>query len=268
MAVALASAIIDWRTPHASAQGFFEQLFGGDDAYYYGYRYGYRPRPAHARKALHGRPPARQVEKPATRVTPPEARAGDVVVETASGSRSYCVRECDGFFFPVGIYSGASDQASHQRACSRLCPGAKTSLFVLRPGSDKIEDAVAARGGASYSKLAAALRRKEPPAEPRECSCRAATPESPIRAIYRDPTLRRGDAIMTAHGMEIFHGGAHYPYTTSDFRSLAETRDLPQRTRRMLAALERGTRRGHSGEVRRAGRPLSEHRSQAGGDRR
>lgn len=177
------------------------------------------------------------------------------------------MRECDGYFFPVGNYSGGSDLASHQRTCGKLCPGAKTTLYLLRSGSDKIDDAVAARGGSLYSRLTASLQRRG--ASDRPCSCRAAdAPEGQKNTIYNDFTLRRGDAVMTPGGVAVFHGGSRYPYDARDFRSLAETRDLPRRTRKLLAVLERASRRGHGGEVRRAGRTPGEHRSQAGGDRR
>ena len=41
-------------------------------------------------------------------------------------------------------------------------------------------------------------------------------------SIYNDPTLRRGDSIMTAQGLRVFKGAAHFPYRASDFVSLAE----------------------------------------------
>lgn len=193
----------------------------------------------------------------------PDGRDGDVVFESANASRSYCVRECDGYFFPVGLYSGASDSASHQKTCSKLCPDAKTTLYVLRPGSDKIEDAAAARGGAPYSRLIASLRKDD--MANKGCSCRSTiSAEAPMRAIYQDFTLRRGDAVMTPQGMRIFQGGAHHPHTIGDFRPIAESRDLPEHTRRMLAALERASKHGHSSSERRA-KLLEERRSGAVG---
>lgn len=41
-------------------------------------------------------------------------------------------------------------------------------------------------------------------------------------SIYHDPTLRRGDSVMTAQGLRVFKGAGHFPYRASDFVSLAE----------------------------------------------
>lgn len=249
--------------PKAVAQDFFQQLFGGGQDYrYQDYRYRARPSYAPERWSRHRWRAARPADRHGGGRTP-SGQERAVFSESASGSRSYCVRECDGYFFPVGVYSSASDTASHQRTCNKLCPGAKTTLYVMRSGSDKIEDAVAARGGTLYTRLISTLQRRGD--TDKECSCHASgAAETPASAIYHDFTLRRGDAVMTPHGMEVFHGGAHYPYTTSDFRSLAETRDLPERTRRMLATLERASKHGRGGNERRA-KLLGEHRSQSGG---
>lgn len=252
----------------AEAQDFFEQLFG------WGQDHRYRSGASHAPRRYERR--HIRTSHPATdrwgfsrrgdgavRRAAPDGRDSDVIFESASASRSYCVRECDGYFFPVGLYAGASDSASHQKTCNKLCPGAKTALYVLRPGSDKIEDAAAARGGALYSRLVAALRDRE--GAGKTCSCRSASSsEAPMRAIYQDFTLRRGDAVMTPHGMQVFHGGPHYPHTIGDFRPIAESRDVPERTRRLLAALERASKHARGAGERRA-KLFEEHRSQSGG---
>lgn len=245
-------------------QDLLEQLFGGFQEQQF------RPRPSRA--------PARSARREWRALLHPSsdhrgrrivARAASrrheaAANEQAGGTRSYCVRECDGYFFPVGIYSGAADLSSHQRTCNKLCPGAKATLYVMRSGSDKIEEAAAARGGSLYSRLTAALQRRGGTGLP--CSCRASQPATgPMKPIYEDFTLRPGDAVMTPNGVAIFRGGSRYPYDARDFHSLAESRDLPQRTRRMLAGLERASRQNRGGEIHRAARPLSEHRSQTGG---
>ncbi|WP_018265103.1 DUF2865 domain-containing protein [Methylosinus sp. LW4] len=265
----------------AFAQDFFQQLFGGGGGGGYS-DYGAGAYPSYRRHGHARRHGAAQQER---RVYVPRERRGEptrrashgggggepersVYTETAAGGRSYCVRECDGYFFPVGLYSSANDTASHQRACGRLCPGARTTLYVMRGGSDKMEDAVAARGGATYARLMASLQRKNEGEKDKECSCHAGqTNESSIEAIYLDPTLRRGDAVMTTHGVEIFHGASRYPYSKNDFRPLARSPDLDEPVRRRLAALERASKHGRPSVERRAARPVSERRSQSSGGR-
>jgi len=260
--------------PHSAfAQDFFQQLFGGGGGGYSDYGGGGGTYPSYRR---HARAHARRQYIPQERRAEPQQRwrrkaanGGEperaVYTETASGGRSYCVRECDGYFFPVGLYSSSSDTASHQRACGRLCPGARTTLYVMRGGSDKIEDAVAARGGATYARLMASLQRKGEGEKDKdkECSCHAGqSNESSIESIYLDPTLRRGDAVMTTHGVEVFHGASRYPYSKNDFRPLAHSPDLDEPVRRRLAALERASKHGRAAVERRAARPVGEHRSQ------
>ncbi|HEY8067116.1 MAG TPA: DUF2865 domain-containing protein [Methylosinus sp.] len=270
----LAFLIAALEPPPAFAQDFLQQLFGGGGGGggYSDYGGGYPSYRRHAGSRRHANAHQAPRAEPQPRSHPRAAARGrgeperSVYTETASGGRSYCVRECDGYFFPVGLYSSTSDTASHQRACGRLCPGARTTLYVMRGGSDKMEDAVAARGGGSYSRLMASLQRKAEGDKDNECSCHAGqSNESSIEAIYLDPTLRRGDAVMTTHGVEVFHGGSRYPYSKNDFRPLARSPDLDEPVRRRLAALERASKHARGAVERRAARPLGERRSQSGG---
>lgn len=270
LAIAALAAVGSLFSPDAAAQGLLEELFGGGGAPG-GYGYQPRSRNSYARQTRHSarsiRPASiRRAEPPRARRAPPETVERPVAAEQApggSGLQSYCVRDCDGYFFPVGNYTGTADTATHQRACGSLCPGARTTLYILRAGSDKIEDAVAARGRNAYSRLTASLRRRGDGAKEQSCSCHSDIEESPTAALYRDPTLRRGDAVMTAHGVEVFRGAGRYPYTDNDFRPLSQSRDVPDGMRRKLAALDRASRPGR-GLERRAGKPPGEHRSQSG----
>jgi hypothetical protein len=82
-------------------------------------------------------------------------------------------------------------------------------------------------------------RIKASDAKPAACGCHSAS-GNPIdsSAVLNDPTLRPGDTVVTAKGVRVFKGGA-YPFKSSDFMSLAETRDLPTEKRGALAAIER-----------------------------
>ncbi|MBY6243100.1 DUF2865 domain-containing protein [Methylosinus sp. Sm6] len=258
----------------ALAQDFFQELFGS-------FAQQNQPRlreararhaPRHAlrqwRRAARIAPAAASpVEPQRPRHALPQTQERNAVAAPPGGLQSYCVRDCDGYFFPVGVYTGSADTASHQRACSSLCPGASTSLFVLPTGSDKIEDAVAAHGRGSYARLAASLRRRADTEKDPSCACQSEAAQAPTNALYRDPTLRRGDAVMTDRGVRIFRGAGRFPYTDADFRPLSQTPDVPAGMRRKLAALDRAAMRGRAPERRAAGAP-SEHRSQSGSGRR
>src|SRR5258705_9460439 len=94
------------------------------------------------------------------------------------GSQAYCVRTCDGRYFPVA----ASDSQSRAAACSSFCPASETKVVY---GSNI--DSAATENGKPYSELPNAFRyRNELVAG---CTCLA-----PVR-IENDPTLRKGDIV-------------------------------------------------------------------------
>jgi hypothetical protein len=115
--------------------------------------------------------------------------------------RPVCVRLCDGFFFPVP--SSAAPNADPEGVCRALCPSAGVALYRLPATSDRIEDAANLRGE-PYSALPAAFRYRSTGAP--ACGCRRAG--EPGLAYWRDPTLKSGDAVMTADGIVVFRGAA------------------------------------------------------------
>lgn len=68
-------------------------------------------------------------------------------------------------------------------------------------------------------------------------------------ALVRDPTLRYGDVIVTDEGVRIFEGSWVCPHTISDFRTLAEVRDLNVGTRAVLAEIERTLKARNVGRI-------------------
>lgn len=68
---------------------------------------------------------------------------------------------------------------------------------------------------------------------------KSAKPIDSTQALMRDATLQYGDVVVTDEGVRIFEGGGACPHVISDFRTLAEARNLNVGTRKMLAAIER-----------------------------
>jgi hypothetical protein len=130
-----------------------------------------------------------------------------------------CVRLCDGYFFPLPASTG--DAAS---ACDSQCPDATTRVFY-REGSDRIEDAVSAEGR-PYTALPVALRYRSHAGA--ACSCHR---DIAAHASLSDPTLRRGDIVMTPAGFAMYQGA-------DGFTTLAKA-PLPQTQRVALQAMER-----------------------------
>jgi Protein of unknown function (DUF2865) len=110
---------------------------------------------------------------------------------------SYCVRLCDGRFFPIQQHGNMSTA----QTCSSFCPASQTKIF----NGSSIENASAA-DGKRYADLPAAFvyRDKIVPG----CTCNgkdafglANTP------IEEDATLQAGDIVATNAGLMAYNGG-------------------------------------------------------------
>jgi hypothetical protein len=143
-------------------------------------------------------------------------RAAAARAAPAPAPRPVCVRQCDGYFFPLPAASGPTANADEEAACHALCPSMDVALYFLPAHSDRIEDAANARGE-PYSALPAAFRYRSAGAP--ACRCRRAG--EPGLAYWRDPTLKSGDAVMTAEGVVVFRGAVGgAPYDADAFTSV------------------------------------------------
>ena len=162
-------------TPSAHAEDFFSALFGG-----------FRMRP----------PPEIRMPFPnddMPRYDAPRQRA------SYGGGPAYCVRGCDGRYFPAQ----GKDAESKAQSCKSFCPAAETSLVY---GSD-IDDATTDKGK-SYSDLPNAFRyRNEIVAS---CTCNGKDPVGLAQVkIEDDPTLRKGDIVAGADGLVVANRNAN-----------------------------------------------------------
>jgi hypothetical protein len=144
--------------------------------------------------------PAEPFEAPRPRVyirTSPR-HAGIEQRPIVSGTtNSFCVRTCDGRFFPVPSVSKVSDV----KACEAVCPSTEMQVYS---GSD-IENATTERGLA-YTKLVNAFRfRREMVAS---CTCNARNLIGLTRiSIEDDPTIRSGDIVAQENGFAMASEG-------------------------------------------------------------
>ena len=175
----------------------------------------------------------------------PQKLAGaldSLVAVDASGlpRRSYCVRLCDGYYFPVAPVASDGDLNAHESLCAGICPGAPTRLFVMPGGSERIEEATS-RDGRKYSALPVAFRHTG--TTDNTCTCRPGNiAHTKIVSVMKDFTLRQGDMVMTNKGFRVFRGSSHWPYGQSDFMSLAES-GINTKNRAALSAIESATKR-------------------------
>ena len=166
VALACASAL----TPAAHAQDFFSALFGG---------------------LTRGRTPY---------VSMPFANEdGSIPVQRGEtrryggGGQAFCVRTCDGRYFPIT----ASDNASKAASCNNFCPASETKIVY---GSNI--DNAATETGKPYSELPNAFRYRTEIVVGCTCNGKDQIGLAPVK-IEDDPTLRKGDIVAGAHGLVV-----------------------------------------------------------------
>ncbi len=141
---------------------------------------------------------------------------------------SYCVRTCDGRYFPLA----KNAEMTPAKMCHALCPAAETEIYY---GSN-IENAVSQRGN-RYASLANAFLYREKMVE--GCSCNSRSPVGTASIDYRnDPTLRPGDIVMTEDGPIVFRGAVAPTHKMSDFVPVKDSKRVSDSVRAKVIALK------------------------------
>ena len=108
-----------------------------------------------------------------------------------SGGQAFCVRTCDGRYFPVT----ASDNASRAASCNSFCPASETKVF-----SGSSIDNATAENGKAYSDLPNAFRYRNELVSGCTCNGKDQIGQAPVK-IENDPTLRKGDIVAGENGL-------------------------------------------------------------------
>lgn len=125
---------------------------------------------------------------------PPQGPQAD----SGSGRMAYCVRTCDGRYFPLS----ASNEQSRAATCSSLCPASDTKVFY----GFSIEHATNA-SGRPYSSLANAFAYRERLVS--GCTCNGKDPVGLASiSIEDDTTIRKGDIVAGENGLIVATRGA------------------------------------------------------------
>jgi hypothetical protein len=161
----------------ASAQGLFDFLFGNVR----------RPAPSSA-------PPVNSYADPSD---PQRADPGERSAYIGGPSVAYCVRTCDGHFFPIQANAGVSPA----EICQSLCPAAPTKIY-----SGSGIGGAYSQDGKRYADLPNAFAYRDKVVS--NCSCNGKTPFGLATLdVSRDPTLRQGDIVATQDGLAQVSGG-------------------------------------------------------------
>ena len=109
---------------------------------------------------------------------------------------AFCVRTCDGRYFPIQRHAGVTAA----EVCRSFCPAAKTVVF----SGSKIDTSVA-QNGARYADLDTAFAYRNGMVA--NCSCNGKDGLGLARIdTTTDPTLRSGDIVATNDGLATYNG--------------------------------------------------------------
>ncbi len=177
-------------------------------------------------------PPASPVLEPPADV--PASPPLSVVItprwpQPSHGIAGYCVRLCDGRYFPLPRLRST---AVPPKLCEAMCPQSRTMVFW----GGSIDRARAANGS-RYADLEAAFdyRKRIVPG----CTCNGADAFGTAAISLRaDMTLRPGDAVMTREGVKVFVGAAGDRHEDRDFVLVQDYSGLPADQRRMMSGFE------------------------------
>lgn len=149
----------------ASAENFFEALFGGFQ---------------------------RHMPRQSSSYADPN---GDGSASYGHGT-AFCVRTCDGRYFPIQRHAGVTPA----EICHSFCPSANTVVFT----GSKIDTAVA-QNGARYADLDSAFKYRNGLVS--NCTCNGKDGGGLARLeATTDPTLRAGDIVATNDGLATYNG--------------------------------------------------------------
>jgi hypothetical protein len=123
------------------------------------------------------------------------------------GGPAYCVRTCDGRYFPVP----AAANQSRADSCRNFCPASETKVFY-----GPTIDGAASNSGKLYSELPNAFKyRSELVAG---CTCNGTDPVGLVQiGINDDKTIRRGDMVVAPDGVKVVTGRTDRTGASLDF---------------------------------------------------
>jgi hypothetical protein len=206
-AVVLASAVA-LAPREASAEGLFDFFFGGV-----------------AKQPQHQAPP--QASFFADPFGLNQQAAPPRPVATAGSGPAFCVRSCDGRYFPL-----ARGNATPVQMCQAFCPASPTKVFF---GSTI--DTASSGTGERYADLENAFAFRK--ALRADCTCNGRDPAglAPVD-LSLDTSLRSGDVIATSSGLVAYSGVRSGTGQTAEFTPVASYPGLTADVRARLGEMK------------------------------
>jgi Protein of unknown function (DUF2865) len=146
----------------------------------------------------------------------------------ASSGPAFCVRSCDGRYFPLTLRSGAAPA----QMCQAFCPASATKVFF----GSSIDGASSANGERYADSDNAFSFRKALRAD---CTCNGRDPAglAPVD-LTLDTSLRPGDVIATASGLVAYSGVKVGADQTAEFTPVASYPGLTATVRARLGEMK------------------------------
>ncbi len=182
----------------ATAQNFFESLFGRIS------------------------PPGGNAYADPNQQFNPFGQRQEPRVETG-GAVAYCVRTCDGRYFPIQKVSGATPA----QTCSSFCPASTTKIYR----GSTIDHSVGPEGK-RYTELPTAFTYRDKIVT--GCTCNGKDAFGLVTpSVENDPTLRAGDIVATNTGMMAYNGTGRQ--NTAEFTPVQSYQGLAPDVRQRLS---------------------------------
>jgi hypothetical protein len=162
--------------------------------------------------------PSQRIDRIERAITPPTERVD------SGPAKAFCVRTCDGHYFPVRAHAGMSTA----QVCRSFCPASQTRLF-----SGRTIDYAVARDGSRYANLATANAYRRHVVVGCTCNGRDQLGLAHVEA-GNDPTLRPGDVVATRAGMVVFIGRKD---GAADFKAVVSYSHFSKSYRDQLAGM-------------------------------
>jgi hypothetical protein len=141
---------------------------------------------------------------------------------------AFCVRSCDGRYFPLTARGGATPA----QMCQAFCPASPTKVFF----GSSIDGASSANGERYADSQNAFAYRKALRAD---CTCNGRDPAglAPVD-LTLDPSLRPGDVIATTSGLVAYSGLKTGTSDTAEFTPVASYPGLTAEVRARLGEMK------------------------------
>jgi hypothetical protein len=211
VATTLAGSMICLPAP-VSAEGLFDMFFGG----------------AQKQQARQAPPQANFFADPFGLNQPERPSAPAPTQRVAGSGPAFCVRSCDGKYFPLTMRGNATPV----QTCQAFCPASPTKVFY---GSNI--DGAASNTGERYADSENAFAYRK--ALRADCTCNGRDPAglAPID-LTLDTSLRAGDVVATTDGLVAYTGIRVGNDQSFDFAPVASYPGLTAETRARLGEMK------------------------------